>query len=110
MSEPETAQRLREALDAVAGGVRTSPDAYERALTEWRRRERRRRVVALLLAALLVAGADGVGLWALNRTGNNGSVVFEAPPPAVVPPRTADGTPDPTARRCAGDRGRCRAH
>ena len=85
MNDAETAQRLREALDAVAGGVRTSPDAYERALAEWRRRERRRRAVALLLAALLVAGADVVGLWALNRTGNHGPVVFDAPPPAVVP-------------------------
>jgi hypothetical protein len=86
MSEQETADRLREALDAVAGGVRPRPDAYERALGEWRRRERRRRATALLLAALLVAGADGVGLWALNRTGGHGSVVFDAPPPAVVPP------------------------
>ena len=85
MSDLETEQRLREALDAVAGGVRTSPDAYERALHEWRRRERRRRVLALLLAALLVAGADVVGLWALNRSSGHGSVVFDAPPPAVVP-------------------------
>ena len=86
MSDIETAQRLREALGAVADGVRPSPSAYERALHEWRRRERRRRVLALVLAALLVAGADGVGLWALNRTGDHGSVVFDAPPPAVVPP------------------------
>jgi hypothetical protein len=86
MNDIETAQRLREALDAVAGGVRTSPDAYERALAEWRRRERRRRITAVLLAAALVAGADGIGLWALNRTGNHGPVVFDAPPPAVVPP------------------------
>ena len=43
MSDSETVQRLREALDAVAGEVRTRPDAYERALGEWRRRERRRR-------------------------------------------------------------------
>ncbi len=86
MSDSETVQRLREALDAVAGEVRTRPDAYERALGEWRRRERRRRGSALLLAAVLVAGADGVGLWALNRSSGNGSVVFDAPPPAVVPP------------------------
>jgi hypothetical protein len=38
------------------------------ALAQWRRRERRRRVTALLLAALLVAGAYGVGRWALERT------------------------------------------
>jgi hypothetical protein len=86
MSDNETAQRLREALDAVAGNVTTRPDAYDRALREWRRRERRRRLTAVLLAALLVGGADVVGLWALNRSASNGPVVFDAPPPAVAPP------------------------
>src|SRR5919199_1838502 len=61
MSEQETADRLREALDAVAGGVRTRPDAYERALGEWRRRERRRRITAVVLAGRLGAGAGGGG-------------------------------------------------
>ncbi len=86
MSDNETAQRLREALDAVAGGVQPRPDAYERALAEWRRRERRRRLTAVLLAALLVGGADAVGLWALGRSASHGPVVFDAPPPAVAPP------------------------
>lgn len=85
MSEQETAERLRDALDAAVGGVRSRPDAYQRALREWRRRERRRRVAALLLAAALVAGADAVALWALGRSASTVPVVFDAPPPAVVP-------------------------
>ena len=92
MSET-TAHLLREALGAVAGGVRTSPDAYERALNEWRRRERRRRMVAIGLAAILVALADAVGLWALNRGASMApanqprppAVVFGAPAPAMPP-------------------------
>jgi len=81
--DAETAQRLRQALDAVAGGVHTRPDAYQRALAEWRRRERRRRLVGVLLACLLLAAADGVGLWALNHAPPPASVVFDAPPPAL---------------------------
>jgi hypothetical protein len=88
--EAETERRLRQALDAVASGVRTRPDAYERALAEWRRRERRRRLIGLLLACLIFALADGIGLWALNyssiRPGPADRVVFDAPPPAVPHP------------------------
>ena len=83
--ESELADRLRDSLGAVAGGVRPSPDAYERALAQWRRRERRRRLAAVLLAALLIAGADGVGLWVLNQSAPSGPVVFDGPPPAVAP-------------------------
>jgi ferric-dicitrate binding protein FerR (iron transport regulator) len=85
------AERLRDSLGAVAGGVRPSPDAYERALGQWRRRERRRRLAGVLLAAVLVAGADGVGLWALNHSASAGPstpagpVVFDGPAPAVAP-------------------------
>lgn len=90
--EAETERRLRQALDAVASGVRTRPDAYERALAEWRRRERRRRLIGLLLACLIFALADGIGLWALNhsggRSGSHDRVVFDAPPPAVPNPGT----------------------
>jgi hypothetical protein len=85
VNETDLAERLRDSLGALAGTVRTSPDAYERALREWRRRDRRRRLVAVVIAALVVAGADGVGLWALNQTGSRPPVVFDAPPPAVAP-------------------------
>ena len=85
MSAPETADRLRQALGAVADGVRARPDAYERALTEWRRRERRRRLVGVVLACLVVGAADVVGVWALNHASPPASVVFDAPPPAIAP-------------------------
>jgi ferric-dicitrate binding protein FerR (iron transport regulator) len=83
--ETEMADRLRDSLGAVANRVQPSPDAYERALTQWRRRERRRRLAAVLLAVLLIAGADGVGLWALNRSAPTGPVVFDGPAPAGAP-------------------------
>lgn len=86
-NDEETAQRLRQALDALAAEVRTRPDAYQRALAEWRRRERRRRLVGLVLACLVFAVADLVGLWALNHGSAQrttpGPVVFDAPAPAV---------------------------
>jgi ferric-dicitrate binding protein FerR (iron transport regulator) len=83
--ESEMAERLRDSLGAVAKGVQPSPDAYERALSQWRRRERRRRLIGVLLAAALVAGADGVGIWALNQSASSGPVVFDGPAPAVAP-------------------------
>jgi hypothetical protein len=90
-NDAETERRLRQALDAVASGVHTKSDAYERALTEWRRRERRRRLIGLLLACLIFAIADGIGLWALNRStahpAGQHRVVFDAPPPAVPQPQ-----------------------
>jgi hypothetical protein len=98
MTETESVERLRAALGAVAGNVRTSPDAYERAFADWRRRERRRRLTGLVVAALLLAGADGVGLWALNRSAPVAPVVFDAPAPALAPtahpaPRDAVSVP-----------------
>jgi hypothetical protein len=90
MNDTESVERLREALDAMAGRISSSPDAYERALVDWRRRERRRRLVGIGVAALLLAAADGVGLWALNRSAPAAPVVFEAPAPAVAP---ADAPP-----------------
>ena len=85
MNAPDTADRLRQALGAVADGVQARPDAYQRALSEWRRRERRRRLIGLVLACLVVATADVVGVWALNHSAPGASVVFDAPPPAMVP-------------------------
>jgi hypothetical protein len=85
MTAPEVSERLRQALGAVADGVHPRPDAYLRALTEWRRRERRRRLVGLLLACLVLAVADGIGVWALNHATSSTPVIFDAPPPAVAP-------------------------
>jgi hypothetical protein len=85
MSQTETARRLQDALGAAAGGVHPGPDAYQRALREWRRRERRRRLTGVLLAAAVLTGADVVGLWALNHSHPHAPVVFDSPPPAVAP-------------------------
>ncbi len=85
MKEPDVADRLRDTLDTLAGGVQPRPDAYERALREWRRRDRRRRLVAVAVAAAVVAAADGVGLWALNHAHSTPPVVFDGPPPAFAP-------------------------
>ena len=41
--------------------------------------------VVALVAAALVAGADGVGIWALNQSASSGPVVFDGPAPAVAP-------------------------
>lgn len=96
MGGTDTERRLRVALDAAVADVRPRPDAYARALAEWRRRERRRRLIGLLLACFVFALADGVGLWALNRSshaGPHGGVVFDAP--ALVPPQLP---PSPVSR------------
>lgn len=85
MNETEVAQRLRETLGTLADGVRPSPDAYERALHEWRRRERRRRLIAVVLAVVVIAGADALGVWALNGSASHSPVLFNAPPPMGVP-------------------------
>jgi hypothetical protein len=87
------ADRLRQALVAVADGVNPRPDAYQRALAEWRRRERRRRLAGVVLACLVVAGADTVGVWALNRGTRTPPVVFDAPPPAVAPASSPASSP-----------------
>jgi 4-amino-4-deoxy-L-arabinose transferase-like glycosyltransferase len=94
---PDTAERLRQALGAVADGVLARPDAYQRALAEWRRRERRRRLVGVVLACLLVAVADVVGVWALNHSPATAPVVFNAPPPAVAPPAVSPPAVSPPA-------------
>lgn len=92
MNDSDSVERLREALGAVAGTVRPSPDAYQRALADWRRRERRRRLVGLAVATLLLTAADGAGLWALNRSAPQAPVVFDAPAP-VLAPGAVQGTP-----------------
>ncbi|HLU54544.1 MAG TPA: hypothetical protein VKZ81_03705 [Pseudonocardia sp.] len=79
MSTPGADERLREALDALASGVRVDPDAYRRASAGWRRRYRRRRLVLAILAALVFAAADAVGLWALSQADPNTHVIFSDP-------------------------------
>jgi len=82
----QTEARLREALDVLAGDVEPSPQAYRRAQTAWRRRERRRRVLLVVLATLTIAGADAVGLWALNQVPPHAPVVFDGPAPVAPAP------------------------
>ena len=74
-----TEERLREALDAVAGGVHPPPHAYRQVRQEWHRRERRRRLILAILIALVFAVADAIGLWALNQSHVDSPVIFNGP-------------------------------
>ncbi|MEV1068233.1 hypothetical protein [Streptomyces sp. NPDC050263] len=72
-----TERELREALEALAGGVRPpAPDAYRTARGEWLRRERRRRLVLAVLIAVVFALATLIGLWVLNQAPSEPGVVF----------------------------------
>nr|WP_042178483.1 hypothetical protein [Kibdelosporangium sp. MJ126-NF4]CEL13207.1 hypothetical protein [Kibdelosporangium sp. MJ126-NF4]CTQ98897.1 hypothetical protein [Kibdelosporangium sp. MJ126-NF4] len=92
-----TEDQLRETLDAVANGVRTTPDAYRHVRREWIRRERRRRVILAILVALVFAVADAIGLWALNQTPNDAPPIFNDPIPVQQnqPPRHSNWLPRP---------------
>ncbi|TQM15402.1 hypothetical protein [Pseudonocardia kunmingensis] len=90
MNTPNTDDRLREAFDALATGVRADPAAYRRASAGWRRRERRRRLVLAILAALVFAAADAVGLWALSQADPNTHVIFSDPGYQPVEPGSVD--------------------
>jgi hypothetical protein len=79
MTTPGADERLREAFDALASGVRGDPGAYRRASAGWRRRYRRRRLVLAILAALVFTAADAVGLWALSQADPNTHVIFSDP-------------------------------
>ncbi|MGX1565982.1 hypothetical protein [Streptomyces sp. NPDC055506] len=70
-----TERELREALEALAGGVLPDPDAYRTARGEWLRRERRRRLVLAVLIAVVFALATLIGLWVLNAPSDPG-VIF----------------------------------
>ncbi|ONI77871.1 hypothetical protein ALI144C_31145 [Actinosynnema sp. ALI-1.44] len=91
-----TEDRLRETLDAVANGVRPTPDAYRHARREWIRRERRRRIILAILVALVFAVADAIGLWALNQTPDT-PTIFNDPIPVRQnqPPRPSNWLPRP---------------
>ncbi|MDC0771799.1 hypothetical protein [Streptomyces sp. HD] len=71
-----TERELREALAALADGVRPPPDAYRTARGEWLRRERRRRLVLAVLIAVVFALATLIGLWVLNQAPTDPGVIF----------------------------------
>ncbi|RZU25650.1 hypothetical protein [Streptomyces sp. BK239] len=74
--QDRTERELREALEALAGGVRPAPDAYRTARGEWLRRERRRRLVLTVLVAVVFALATLIGLWVLNQAPAHTGVIF----------------------------------
>jgi hypothetical protein len=90
MNRPDTDERLREALDALASGVQADPGAYRRASAGWRRRYRRRRLALAILAAVVFAAADAVGLWALSQADPNTHVIFSDPSPGPLAPEQVD--------------------
>jgi hypothetical protein len=90
MTTPGTDQRLREAFDALAAGVRPDPTAYRRVSAGWRRRYRRRRLVLAILVAVVFAAADAVGLWALSQADPNTHVIFSDPAHRPVAPGQVD--------------------
>lgn len=74
-------QRLREALEAEASGVRADPDAWERVAAELGAHRRRRRlpvVVGVVAAAAAVLAA--VGLWSLADTSTDDAQVVDTGP------------------------------
>ena len=75
-SPDRTEQELREALQALAGGVQAAPDAYRTARGDWLRRERRRRLVLAALVAVVFTLATLIGLWVLNQTPTHPGVIF----------------------------------
>ncbi|CAA9371468.1 MAG: hypothetical protein AVDCRST_MAG32-552 [uncultured Nocardioides sp.] len=82
-TEPADSQELlRETLDTLASHVRVTPGAYHQVRAEWIRRQRRRRRLGVLTATLLVALADAVGLWALNRSDTGNHLIFDDRPPS----------------------------
>lgn len=83
-AEDRTEKELREALEALADGVRATPDAYRTARGEWLRRERRRRLVLAVLIAVVFTLATLIGLWVLNQTPSDPHVIFSGAPGTVA--------------------------
>ncbi|MFP8962236.1 hypothetical protein ACLIYP_17015 [Streptomyces nanhaiensis] len=74
---PGTEERLREALETLAGGVHAAPDAYRAARGGWLRRERRRRLVLAVLVTVVFVLAVLAGLWVLNQAPTERRAVFD---------------------------------
>ena len=91
-----TEQLLRQTLKSVAEAVETSPEAFSRAAADWRRRERRRRFAVACIASVVIAVANILSLWALNRASGTGEVIYDLPVPA--PTRTVEIAPLPLVR------------
>jgi hypothetical protein len=75
----EGEQRLEEMLRTVAEDVQTSPDAYRKVQSRWRRRERRRRLIVALLATGVIVTANGIALWTLNDASPDQHIIFTEP-------------------------------
>jgi type VI protein secretion system component VasF len=75
-----TEKQLRDALDALATGVRAAPDAYRQAQAQWRRRERRRRLTLAILVAIVFTVAVLIGLFVLNRAQDGSHIIFDDRP------------------------------
>jgi hypothetical protein len=88
-----TERELREALEALAGGVHPAPDAYRTARGEWLRRERRRRLVLAVLIAVVFALATVIGLWVLNHAPSHPGVIFSGTGDTVSGPSLARPLP-----------------
>ncbi|MGN6687427.1 MAG: hypothetical protein ACTHK1_07810 [Actinomycetales bacterium] len=91
--EAQEAQ-VREVLALLASEVEPAPGAFRRAQRMWRRRERRRRLLTAVVLLAVLAGADALGLWALNRAHSTG-VIFttDTQPPAAPAGGGADQLP-----------------
>lgn len=93
---PDTEKQLREALEALADGVKVAPDAYRTARGDWLRRERRRRLVLAVLITVVFTLAVLIGLWVLNQAPSGSGVIFNgshSPPAATAPHYAPGGTP-----------------
>lgn len=89
---PGTEKELREALEALAGGVEAAPNAYRTARGQWVRRERRRRLILAVLITVVFALAILLGLLVLNQAPSGPGVIFNnAHGPVTAAPPVPNG-------------------